>query len=343
MSGGGPDSPAGTAADDLAAAHEYLAKVMAEIDEEVLHRRSTGDLPERVERELDNLFLLYSPMAGRDGSMEEALGAAEAASFIDPVVPVDSSKSGGALVKRTIRRASLWYVGWVAEQISQFAAATSRSLRVLDDRVRAMQTEFDAQRVPAALVLETEWAHGPGAWWVEPVLTSLAGQGGRIVHAAAGDGWLVRNIAQAGLDVYGVEPREGRIDRAEVEGLDLREEPVLDHLRAIAPGGLGALVLTGVVDGMTVAERDAVVRLAAHTLAPSGRVIIHSLSKEGWTSERAPVEADLAAGNPLRPGTWATLLGRVGFDVEVLEGPASLDYLVIGVSDGGGEGVGSTR
>jgi hypothetical protein len=343
VSGSAPDGAAGLAADDLAAAHAYLAKVMAEIDEEVLRRRSSGDLPPRVERELDRLFLKYSPMAGRDGSLEEALGAAEAASFIDPVVPIASSKSGGAMVKRTIRQASLWYVGWVTEQINQFATATSRAMRVLDDRMRALEDDFDLQRVPAAPVLETEWAHGPGVWWVEPVLASLAGQAGRIVHAAAGDGWLVRRMDAAGLDAYGVEPREGRIDRAEVEGLDLREEPVLEHLRAVAPDGLGGLVLTGVVDGMTPAERDAVVGLAAHMVAPAGRVIIHSLSPAGWDSGDAPVEADLAPGRPLRPGTWATLLGRAGFAVDVVDGPESLDYLVLAVSEVGGEGVGSTR
>jgi len=250
VSGRAPDaaSAADTTVDDLAAAHLYLAKVMAEIDEEVLRRRSSGDLPQRVERELDELFLRYSPVAGRDGSLEEALGVVEEASFIDPVVPVDSSKSGGALVKRTIRQATLWYMGWITAQISRFAAATSRTLRVLDDRVRVLQVEFDTQRVPPAPVIETQWAHGAGAWWEVRVLESLAGQRGRVLHTAAGDGWLVRRLGAAGLDAYGIDPRVGRIDRAEVEGLDLREEPVLEHLRAVAADGLGALVLTGVVD-----------------------------------------------------------------------------------------------
>jgi hypothetical protein len=331
------------AAEDRAAAHDYLAKVMAEIDEEVLRRRSNGDLPQRVERELDELFLRYSPMAGDDGGLEEALGVVEAASYIDPVVPVASSKSGGALVKRTIRQASLWYMAWVTDQISQFASAASRTLRVLDDRVRALQTEFDAQRVPAAPTLETPWAHGPGAWWVDRVVESLAGQGGRILHVAAGDGWLVRRLAAEGLDVYGVEPREGRIDRAEIEGLDLREEPVLDHLRAVAPEALGALVLTGVVDGMVAAERDAIVGLAGHLVAPFGRVIIHSLSTQGWASDEAPLEADLASGAPLRPRTWAALFGRNGFAVEIVDGPDGRDYLVTAVSDGGRGDTGTTR
>ncbi|MGH8995592.1 MAG: hypothetical protein ACRDYB_06130 [Acidimicrobiales bacterium] len=330
----GPPSPDA----DLEAAHEYVVKVMGEIDEEVLRRRSTGDLPQRVEHELDELFLRFSPMAGRDGSIEEALGVVESNSFIDPVVPVASSRSGGALVKRTIRQASLWYMGWVTHQINQFASATSRTLRVLDDRVRALQTQFDGQRVPAAPVIDTTWAHGPNAWWVAPVADAVARQTGRVLHAAAGDGWLIRQLAAEGVDSYGIEPREGRIDRSEVEGFDLREEPLLDHLRAVAPDSLGALILTGVVDGMSAAERDALVVLAAHSLAPSGRLVIHSLSEQGWKSDEAPIEADLSAGRPLRARTWKALLGRAGFEVAVTDGPGSLDYLVVAVADGGEEG-----
>jgi hypothetical protein len=111
----------------------------------------------------------------------------------------------------------------------------------------------------------------------------------------------------------------------------------------VAPEGLGGLVLTGVVDGMTAAERDAVVELAGHTVASSGRLIIHSLSELGWRSDDAPLEADLASGRPLRSRTWATLLGRAGFDVDVIDGPDALDYLVIAVSDRGREDARSTR
>jgi hypothetical protein len=328
--------------DQLAATHLHLAKVMAEIDEEVLRRRSSGDLPPRVEHELDELFLRYSPMAGRDGSLDEALGVVESTSYIDPVVPVASSRSGGAIVKKTIRQASLWYMGWVTGQINQFATATCRTLRVLDDRVRALQSQLDVQRVPDAPVLETPWAHGPKAWWADRVLDSLRGRDGRILHAAAADGWLVRRLADTGLDAYGVEPREGRIDRAEVEGLDLREEPVLDHLRAVALEGLGALVLTGVVDAMTAAERDAVVRLAGQKVGPGGCLILHSLSAAGWASDDAPIDADLASGRPLRPRTWVALLAQAGFAATILDGPSGLDYLVVGFADGGGEGIVAT-
>lgn len=318
----------------------YLAQVMAEIDEEVQRRRSSGDLPERVERELDELFLRHSPLAGRDGSLEEALGLVESTSYIDPVVPVLSSKSGGALAKRAIRQASLWYMGWVTEQVNHFASATARALRLLDDRVRTLQHQYAELAVPSAPILELSWAHGPDAWWIGAAVDRLTGASGRVLHAASGEGWLVRRLAAAGIDAYGIDPRQGRVDRAEVEGIDLREEPVLDHLRAVPPHSLGGLVLSGVVDGMTVAERDAIVGQATAKLAHGARLVLHSLSEAGWSAPDAPIEADLAAGRPLRPGSWVGLLSGLGFAAEALPGPDGLDYLVVATAPGTGDGPG---
>ena len=323
---------------DPDATGRYLARVMAEIDEEVQRRRNSGDLPQRVERELDELFLRFSPMGGRDGNLAEALGVVESTGYIDPVVPVLSSKTGGAVAKRAIRQASLWYVSWVTDQVNQFTTATARALRVLDDRVRVLQRQYADRTTPAAPILELPWAHRPGAWWVSTALEALAGRTGRVLHAVAGDGWLVRAMVEAGLDAYGVEPRAGRIDQAEVAGIDLREEPVLDHLRAVPAQTLAALVLSGVVDGMTAAERDALVRQASLKLAPAGRLVVHSLSEAGWSAPDAPIEADLASGRPLRPRTWVGLFERLGFDADVVEGPERLDYLVVATAPDPGDG-----
>ena len=61
---------------------------------------------------------------------------------------------------------------------------------------------------------------------------------GRALHAAAGaDDWLVRRLVAAGGDAYGVDPRyDGRVELSA-------------HLRAVAPGALGAVVLSGVTLG----------------------------------------------------------------------------------------------
>ena len=309
----------------------YLARVLSEIEAEVRAKRASGELPARVERELDELFLEFSPVAGRAGGLHDALRMVDAATFIDPVVPVGSAKSGGAGVKKGLRSLSLWYVGYITHQVSQLATAVSRALHILDEQVTDLRRQLDAQRVPPSLVVEADWANGPDAWWVEEGVRTLAAARGRVLHTAAGDGWLVRRLTAEGVSAYGVDPRPERIERAEFDGTDLRDEDVVAHLRAVESAALDGIILSGVVDGMTAGERLALLDLVVDRLSPGGTLVVHSLSRAGWESDQAPVAADLCGGHPLRLATWSFLLGEQGFDVRAQPGPEGLDYLVVGV------------
>lgn len=307
---------------DTPADDGYLARVMAEIDQEVRRRRP--ELPAKVERELDELFLAHSPMAGRGGALGDSVRMVESTAFIDPVVPVASNLPGGALVKKGLRSANLWYVGWVAHQVSQFAAAVSRSLRLVDDGLTDLRRRLDTLAEAPAPVLD---AGSPDAWWVPAALDAVGGAPGRVLHAACGDGWLVTQLADKGVDAYGVDPRPGALGAAELGSADVRDEDLADHLRAVAPAGLGGVVLSGVVDGMSAGQRTQLLGLALDRLAPEGVLVVHSLSPAGWDAESAPPEADLAPGRPLRGRTWP--LALPGCAVEVHEGPEGLDYLVV--------------
>jgi hypothetical protein len=323
-------SDEGTAVAD----REYLAQVMVEIDEEVRRRRASGDLPPRLERELDELFLEHSPVAGRGGGLDQALRLVDGAAFIDPVVPISSNKSGGAVVKKGLRTLNLWYIGYVTHQVSQFAAAASRSLHLVDDQLSELRRRLDAQQVPPAGIVEAEWASGPGAWWVPAATDALVRARGRVLHAAAGDGWLVRELVDKGADAYGVDPRPLPVEVGYRDGTDLREDGVLEHLRAVGGAGLGGIVLTGLVDGMATGERRQLLDLLCDRLAPDGTLVLHSLSPSGWASPEAPPEADLSPGRPLRPSTWPHLLATFGFEAAVTEGPSGSDYLVTAVLRG---------
>ncbi|HLG67150.1 MAG TPA: methyltransferase domain-containing protein [Acidimicrobiales bacterium] len=311
----------------------YLAQVMAEIDEEVRRRRSSGELPARIERELDELFLAFSPLSGRGAGLRDALRMVDASAFIDPVVPVASAKSGGALVKRGIRGATLWYVGWVTHQVSRFATAVSRALHLLDEQVAALRAQLEGQRVPPAPIVEVPWAHRPDAWWVPEAAAALSGVRGRVLHAAAGDGWLLGVLRDRGIDAYGVDPRRAALEPR--GDLDLREEPVVDHLRAIAPAGLDGVVLTGVAESMGAGERTVLLELLGDRLAPGGVLVVHSLTRAAWEGDDLPAEADLAPGRPLRPSTWVQLLSGAGFQASVHGHPGAGDYAVVAVRDDG--------
>lgn len=299
---------------------DYLAAVMAEIDEEAHRRR--GELPARFERELDALFLEHAPMGSRQGDMSAALRMVDASVFIDPVVPVASQRPAGAAVKKGLRSLNLWYIGFVTHQVSKFATAVSRSLHLVDGQLQELR-----RLVPPASPVPVVAPGDAGAWWRTAVLQALAGVDGRVLHAACGDGWLVRALRSNGADAYGVDPRPDAIERSELEGTDLRAEDALGHLRSVEPFSLAGVVLSGVVGGMGAGERTELLALLADRLASDGVLVVHSLTPAAWFDDGAPVEADLAPGHPLRPATWSHVLH--GWTVDTLVGPGGGDYLVV--------------
>ncbi|HWF16220.1 MAG TPA: hypothetical protein VG244_08590 [Acidimicrobiales bacterium] len=331
MSENNAESTPDTHPDDPGA---YVQQVMAEIAEEVRLRRASGDLPPKLERELDELFLAHSPIGVRGGSLSEALRMVDAATFIDPVVPVDSERAAGAVVKKGMRSMLLWYVGWLTHQMSQSASAVSRALHIVDDRLKELERQVDSQRVSDSAVVEFPTSVGTGAWWVEPALAALAKAPGRVLHAACGDGWLVRRIADSGVDAYGIDPRTPIVDIAELDALDLRGESVPEHLRAVAAAGLGGIVLSGTVEGMAGGERNELLAVVGTRLAPGGTLVIHSVGRQAWEAADAPYGADLAPGRPLRPDTWCRLLEEDGYVASAQDGPDGSDYLITAVRAG---------
>lgn len=309
----------------------YIQQVMAEIAEEVRLRHATGDLPPRLERELDELFLAHSPIGVRGGDLSEALRQVDAATFIDPVVPVESERAAGAYVKKGMRSLLMWYVGWLTHQMSQSASAVSRALHIVDDRLKELERAVEAQKVPDAAVAEFPASVGASGWWVEPTVAAVAEVPGRVLHAACGDGWLVRRLGEAGIDAYGVDPRSAIVDRAALGVLDLRGEPLSDHLRAVAAAALGGIVLSATVEGLAGGERTQLLRDIGLRLAPGGTLVLHSMTRQAWDAPDAPIEADLAPGRPLRAETWVQLLERAGYAVSSQAGPDGADYLITAV------------
>lgn len=301
-------------------ADDYLRQVMAEIDEEVRSHRH--EVPVQLERELDEMFLEHAPVAVRGGDLRDALGMVDQAAFIDPVVPVASERPAGTAIKKGLRSLNLWYMGWVTHQVSTLGLAVSRALHSVDAQLRDLQERTPS--VTASRVLDPGSAE---SWWTAGAVDRLRGSPGRVLHTACGDGWLVGLLAAAGVDAYGVDPRPGVVDEAELRGADLRQEEPLVHLRSVGHASLGGAVVSGIVEAMEPARRDELVRTLLDRLSERAVLIVHSVSPEAWLAEDAPVEADLAPGRPLRPRTWGHLLAT--WTVEVLEGPGGADYVVV--------------
>ncbi|HVC69680.1 MAG TPA: class I SAM-dependent methyltransferase [Acidimicrobiales bacterium] len=335
MNGQGVPDGAGSPAEVDDGDRMYLARVRAEIDEEVRRRRAAGDLAGQTESELEELFLRHAPLGSTRQELHEVLRLVDASAFIDPVVPVESSRPGGAVVKKGVRTLNFWYLRFITHQVSKFATASSRALHILDQQLCDLSTKVEALEVPPSVVVDVGWAHRTDSWWVPGVVTELEGGRRRVLHAACGDGWLVHLLAATNVDGYGVDPRPGRVAGQELGELDLREEPVLGHLEAVEPGALGGVVLCGLMEGSGHGERRRLLEKAAMALAPGGVLVVHSLSPSGWDEADAPPEADIVQARPYRPGTWPYLLGEVGMSVAVTPGPDGRDYLVVGRREAG--------
>ncbi len=327
MSAQGPGDPPSPARGEPAPAGEeprllddYLRQVIAEIDDEV--QRHRGEIPAQLERELDEMFLEHAPVAVRGGDLVDALGMVDQAAFVDPVVPVTSQRPAGVAVKKTLRALSLWYVGWVTHQVSTLGLAVSRALHAVDAQLGELR-----DRVPPPASTRVVDEGSSASWWVPRAVDALEDARGRVLHAACGDGWLVDLLTAEGVDAYGVDPRPGKVDDAELRGADLRREDPLVHLQAVRSSSLGGVVVSGIVEAMEPARRDQLVQSLLDRVGGRGVLVVHSVSPAAWAAEDAPPEADLAAGRPLRPRTWAHLLAT--WTVETVEGPGGEDYLVV--------------
>ena len=309
-----PVDPVDPADNGPAARARYLDEVMAEIDAEVRRRRASGDLPAGLERELDELFLEFSPVGlhGR-ARLRETLALVDGSAYVDTAVPVASQKAVGSYVKRLIRKAIGWYVGFIVHQIVRFAWSVSRMFHVVVDHVEGLEAAVESQRTPELPASAVPVA-GPGwSWWSGAAVDALAGVGGRVLHAECGGGALLDVLIAGGVDAYGVDPTESVIEPAIDRGLDVRAESVLGHLEVVADEALSGIVLSGSIQWLHPNERDRLETLVTSRLAIDGVLVLHSATPESWTAGSSHLVSDLAPGRPLHAGTWSHLLAQRGF------------------------------
>ena len=294
----------------------YLDEVMAEIDAEVRRRRASGDLPAGLERELDELFLEFSPVGlqGR-ARLRETLSLVDGSAYVDIAVPTASNKAVGSYIKRLMRKGLGWYMNFIVTQIVKFAWSVSRMFHVVVDHIEDLEAAVEAHRSPDLPASVAPSASDGGSWWAAAAVEALAGVTERVVVADCGDASLVEALLVAGVDAYGVDPSDLALEPALDRGVDVRAEPALDHLEVVADEALGGIVLTGSVQWLRPNERERVLDLVSSRLAVDGTFVLHSASPAAWAASAPPVVRDLAPGHPLHPETWAHLLGGRGFVV----------------------------
>ena len=299
-----------------------LDVVIAEIYDAVAQRRASGELPADLEAELDAEFANYAPSAVTGDSLSGVLSQADKAVTIDVDAPT-AGKFPAGQVKKGVRKLTFWYMQYLANQVSSFGSATVRALRMLDRRVSIVEQSTPGASRAVATALEAMDPVPVPAPTAAVVAEHLRGVKARVLHTECGEGHLVRHLAEAGFDVYGAEPRRRLLAPALREGFEIRPDSATDHLTAIAPGALGALVLSG-LDTKPIGAQVHLADLAARAIEPGGCLIVLGSQPEAWAAAVPVVIADLAPGRPLHAETWASVLSGKGFEVaSIVDVPAA--------------------
>lgn len=305
-------------------------KLLLEIDEEVRSKRASGELPVDVERELDMMFARFAPAGALEGNFEQLLERAEQQAFIDLLAPNESAKPGVPQVKRVVQKTVRWYLRYVVDQVTGFSHTITKAVRLLSERVERVETISASEEEINNALLKLKPSFDES--WMPIIVNTLKGAQGRVLHTRSGSGELVRELKAAGLDAYGVDPLPELvvIGTAGNSGLDLRADGEIGHLRLLAPGTLGGLVLSGGVDILPRGLQIQLLDLAVTALDKGGRLVIVASDPTGWQRTHNPIETDLAPGRPMHAPTWLHLLGERGFrEINVQSGArhGSLDHV----------------
>lgn len=285
-----------------------LQTVVAEIEAEAQRRRESGEFPPELLEHLDEEFNRFAPLTFRRTGIDGAIRAVETAAFINVEAPTSSARRPVALVKTTIKKSTAWYHLHIARQVTALGVQMTRPLRMLNEELQSLtervgRTERALGRATPALDRALAELTSPIPDPAVPAVVEALGEHrGRVAVGGAGEGRIVSELVAAGIDAYGLD------GTTITDDVELRTEPMLDHLAACASDVLDAVVLGGVTDTMSNQDRALMVELATAAVRPGGRIVIVAADPSEWAGEVDPVTSDLSPGRPLHPDTWNHLL-----------------------------------
>src|SRR3954471_3792077 len=160
-----------------------------------------------MERDLDLIFARFAPAMVSGDDLDALLEQADRGSFVDVDVPTASRLPGVSLVKKTLRKLMSWYLRYVAQQVSVFAASAVSAMRLLGKRVDALEAATPGADPTVREASRRAAAPPELSPFADAITAHLRGAGGRVLVAECGDGSLVRALLDTGLDAYGCDHR----------------------------------------------------------------------------------------------------------------------------------------
>lgn len=143
---------------------------------------------------------------------------------------------------------------------------------------------------------------------------------GPVLDLGCGQGFLLRLLAERGIEARGVELDEELAAKAAAEGLDVVHGDGLAALEATPDGSLGAVVLLQVVEHLSAQQLCDLVLLAATKLRPLGTLAVETVNPESLYVYAHAFYLDPTHSTPVHPLYMRFLCEQAGFsfvDVEL--------------------------
>ena len=124
-----------------------------------------------------------------------------------------------------------------------------------------------------------------------------------VLDVGCGRGELLELLREADVEASGIDVDRGMVERCRRKGLDVELADAVSYMERQAPGTLGAVVASHVIEHLSYDDLQRLFELARRALAPDGLFVAetinaHSISafKTFWTdpSHRAPIFPEVA-------------------------------------------------
>ncbi|MGE0813643.1 MAG: class I SAM-dependent methyltransferase [Vicinamibacterales bacterium] len=134
-----------------------------------------------------------------------------------------------------------------------------------------------------------------------------------VVDVGCGRGEFLELLRQAGVTARGIDLNHDMVERCHAHGFDVTETDALSFVAGAAPGSLGGLIATQVVEHL---QPDYLLRLlsaAADALRPGAPIVLETINPACWSAFFDSYVRDLTHVRPVHPDTLKFLVTAAGF------------------------------
>lgn len=134
-----------------------------------------------------------------------------------------------------------------------------------------------------------------------------------VVDIGCGRGEFLDLLTTAGVSARGVDLNHEMVERCRARGFDVTETDGLSFLAGAAPGSIGGLIASQVVEHL---QPDYLLRLlaaAAQALCPGAALVLETINPACWSAFFDSYVRDLTHVRPVHPDTLKFLVMAAGF------------------------------